>query len=228
MCSRLCTDSSQCGASEGCFQAQVENQIRKYCARQVALGDTCGAAELRQCSGNSGGQIIQCIDSGTDAGSRCMLRCEVAGDCPGGQDCSVAFGDGNGVCGAPTQPGDPCDQSQFVFCSAGQVCVVVSGTAGFCHTTCGTVGDTCANGGACISADPCSSSGQPFCVTPQPIDGTCNALNDEFCGTGADCVNLSAPDGGAVLLCKPDCTSGQSCATGTCRSTAYCQKMACF
>jgi len=223
VCSKECRTAGDCGSGESCYLVELDGGNRQYCAAPVPVGSTCGADQLRQCSGGNG-VTSACIE-GSDGGGQCMQRCDDQVSCPSGQACSTAFSDGEGVCGAPTHAGSGCDQSALAFCSEGQVCVVEAGTRGTCHTACTPSASTtgCAAEEICIYADPCATTGQGFCVTPQPVDGGCAPADDHFCGPGTDCVNMSG-----TLICKPDCTSSSDCGTETCNALPQSCRSACF
>ncbi|MBS2027716.1 MAG: hypothetical protein JST54_07440 [Deltaproteobacteria bacterium] len=223
LCTKACKGASDCGSSESCYLVQLDGGNRQYCATPVPVGSTCGSDQLRQCSSGNG-VVAACIE-GSDGGGQCMQRCSAQVGCPSGQACTTPFSDGEGVCGTPTEPGSGCDETALQFCTAGQVCVVEAGTRGTCHLTCtpGAATTGCSGTEICIYADPCATSGQGFCVTPQPVDGGCAPADDHFCGPDADCVNLAG-----TLLCKPDCTTSNSCYAGTCNALPQSCRSACF
>lgn len=223
VCVQPCTAAEQCPTGQTCFQVTVSGERDTYCGTPASLGQDCSPEGLRECRGAGGGQIVACIAS-PDAGSgTCMQLCDPSVTCPSGQVCSTPFSNGGGVCIAPTNPGDACNQDALHFCENGQVCVVESGSDGRCHVSCDPADGGCSGGQACVRADACATAGPGFCVAPQPDGGDCTPASDHFCGPDYDCVNL-----GASLSCVPDCTQGQACSAGSCHGLPDGCRSACF
>lgn len=224
ICARPCAGKADCHSGELCVLAQVDGGTNAYCATPVPPGGDCDPERLTQCVSSGGGMLVQCIERGVDGGGgQCLQRCDARATCPSGQACSTPFSDGAGVCGAIKHPGDRCNQAQLDFCNAGQHCVLESGNFGICHTACDASATPCAANEFCVHADPCASGSPAFCVVPQPNGSACDLAADHFCGADSDCVSVNNQ-----LICQPDCSRGQACASGSCHALSPTCLSACF
>jgi hypothetical protein len=174
----------------------------------TAPGAPCGSNPQASCSA-----AMVCVGFGGPEGG-CYQLCDPAAPvCAASLSCLPIFTIADaGICAQPAPTGTPCNESQQVFCSAGQVCL----GQGACLKRCnlGLTSD-CPQLESCVRPSPFQPT-VTICVQPQPIGASCSPAKNIYCDNGAFCVFLS-PDAGHGQ-CLQDCTDG-----GACPPTQSCQ-----
>jgi hypothetical protein len=161
--------------------------------------EACGPSIPAACNAD-----LACI-AFSETGGTCYQLCDPASPvCDSGLSClAVLSAPDAGICAHPAAAGGTCDQSQQLFCPAGQICL----GAGNCLKRCDpTQATDCPQLETCVTPSP-FDLGVSICVQPQPVGSPCSPVSSVYCDRGAFCVFV----GDAGGRCLQDCTDGGSC-----------------
>lgn len=132
------------------------------------------------------------------------------------------------VSNASGKRGSPCGRSIGAKCSAGLLCIVHSGSAGFCVEPC--QGSQCPQGGRCMTQGTqtyCGCDTNADCGTGKLCRGRNCFPDPAYCTKDSDCSSQQMCDKGACVSKPPppqctqdsDCPSGSNCTAGKCVGT---------
>lgn len=226
-CARPCaTEGQACAGGGTCTDYGVDDPFL-VCATAVADGAGCDPEQLVVCSGDG-----LCFNDDEQAlGGTCRTPCS----CQTGTSCSTAacptstcvvtdLQQGDGLCGATAQLGQPCDPvGGGVICEGNAVCLIDALGNGTCRARCETPGTT---DPACTGTDACfGEAGAGYCLPTTNLgqgelctDGTQTPVIPLTCGTGLDCIHNASKHDEGFGACLEDCASegDAACETGGC------------
>ena len=208
-----CSDSSSC--TDGVrvcsdIRLNASNTYETFCE----LPNNAAAGQLGDpCTTNS-----QCRENICLQGTYCSVICNDDTDCASGQGCTTF---GYSSMGTVTQLGfcvDVCTDN--TDCSNGNICTISPDTIAndvdlICEAPIGTkdLGDTCANGGECISG-LCLTS---FAYNNTQCTSDAQCAQDETCECPVDnpnCANADKRCATTELACTRICDGNEDCSGG--------------
>jgi len=200
-----------CPAQQACLSVPLDDGgVLPACGALSQAFGPCGPSIPAACADSS----LTCIGFGGASGFCYQLCDPVTPVCATGLSClAVLDSPDAGICAKTAPSGTPCDQSQQLFCPAGQICL---GTVGTCLRRCDPAQASCPQLESCVTPSP-FDPGLSICVQPQSAGSSCSPPQNVYCDNGTFCVYVS-PDAGQGQ-CLLDCTDGGACpAPQTCRS----------